>query len=236
MIQIRKSAERGHVQWDWLDTYHTFSFGEYHDPHWMGFRSLRVINDDRVGPASGFPMHPHRDMEIVTYVLEGALGHKDSMGNGSTIQPGDVQRMSAGKGVVHSEWNHSKTEPVHLLQIWILPEQRGIPPDYEEKQVPAAEKQDKLRMIAAPASDAARNGAVAIHQDARIFATVLRGGATVDHQLAAGRHAWVQVARGSVELNGQALAEGDGAAVSDETKLTLKGAVEDSEVLLFDLA
>jgi quercetin 2,3-dioxygenase len=236
MIRIRKADERGHVQWDWLDTYHTFSFGEYHDRAHMGFRALRVINDDRVAPANGFPMHPHRDMEIVTYVLEGALGHKDSMGNGSVIEPGDVQRMSAGKGVVHSEWNHSKTEGVHLLQIWILPEANGITPSYEQKRFSVEEKRDKLRLIAAPAADKNKDGAVEIHQDARIFASVLGPGAKVEHALAPGRHAWLQVARGSVELNGQKLGEGDGAAVSDEQKLAIAGVADDSEVLLFDLA
>src|SRR3954467_3972183 len=218
MIRIRKADKRGHVQWDWLDTYHTFSFGEYHDRAHMGFRSLRVINDDRVAPASGFPMHPHRDMEIVTYVLEGALGHKDSMGNGSTIEPGDVQRMTAGKGVVHSEGNHSKTEGVHLLQIWILPEARGITPGYEQKTFSAAEKTNQLRLVAAPVADQQKDGAVELHQDARIFATVLTPGGEATHQLASGRFAWVQVARGAVELNGQRLEQGDGAAVSEETK------------------
>jgi quercetin 2,3-dioxygenase len=233
VIQIRKAADRGHIQWDWLDTYHTFSFGEYHDRRWMGFRSLRVINDDRVAPSSGFPMHPHRDMEIVTYVLEGALGHKDSMGNGSVIQPGDVQRMSAGRGVVHSEWNHSKTEPVHLLQIWILPERQGSEPGYEQKAFARAEKQDQLRLIAARAPS---DGAVTIQQDASIYAAVLAKDAAVEHALAPGRYAWLQVARGAVEVNGQRLEEGDGAAVSEESRLALRGAAEESEVLLFDLA
>jgi redox-sensitive bicupin YhaK (pirin superfamily) len=233
MIRIRKGEERGHIQWGWLDTYHSFSFGEYHDPRHMGFRTLRVLNDDRVAPASGFPEHPHRDMEIVTYVLSGALGHKDSMGNGSTIAPGDVQRMSAGTGVVHSEWNHSKTDPVHLLQIWLLPEQRGLEPGYEQKTFSAADKRDRLRLIAARVPT---DGAVTIHQDASVYAALLSPGAKVEHTLAAGRHAWLQVARGAVELNGQRLEEGDGAAVSDEQKLAITGAAADSEVLLFDLA
>jgi len=236
MIRIRKSADRGHVQWDWLDTYHSFSFGEYHDPKNMGFRALRVINDDRVAAANGFPMHPHRDMEIVTYVLEGALGHKDSMGNGSVIAPGDVQRMSAGKGIVHSEWNHSKTEGVHLLQIWLMPEQHGITPSYEQKTFSEDEKRNQLRLIAAPVSDPSKNGAVEIHQDARIFASVLAKDAKVEHTLAPGRHAWLQVARGSVTLNGKTLGEGDGAGISDEQKLAVAGVADDSEVLLFDLA
>jgi redox-sensitive bicupin YhaK (pirin superfamily) len=240
MIRIRKSADRGHIQWDWLDTYHTFSFGEYHDREHMGFRALRVINDDRVAPANGFPMHPHRDMEIVTYVLEGALGHKDSMGNGSVIAPGDVQRMSAGKGIVHSEWNHSKTEGVHLLQIWILPEAQGITPSYEQKSFSRDDKQNKLRLVAAPAglhrNGENKDGAVEIHQDAKIYASLLAKDAQVEHALAPGRHAWLQVARGAVTLNGQTLGEGDGAAVSDEQKLAIKGAADDSEVLLFDLA
>ncbi|MDP9267700.1 MAG: pirin family protein [Acidobacteriota bacterium] len=240
MIRIRKSSDRGHIQWDWLDTYHSFSFGDYYDPENMGFRALRVINDDRVAPANGFPMHPHRDMEIVTYVLAGAVGHKDSMGNGSVIMPGDVQRMSAGKGIVHSEWNNSKTEPVHLLQIWLLPEQQGITPSYEQKTFSADEKRNQLRLIAAPAglqnNDPSKNGAVEIHQDARVFASVLSKDASIEHTLAPGRHAWLQVARGAVTLNGQPLSEGDGAALSDEQQLALAGVAPESEVLLFDLA
>jgi quercetin 2,3-dioxygenase len=232
MIQIRRSAERGGGDYGWLNTRHTFSFDQYYDPRFMGYRSLRVINEDWVQPGGGFPMHPHRDMEIITYVLEGALEHRDSMGNGSTIRPGDGQRMSAGTGVRHSESNSSETDPVHLLQIWIQPERRGIEPSYEQKSFPEAEKRGKLREIAGPDG---KDGSVTIHQDARLFVSLLSPGQEVTHELAAGRYAWVQVARGSVELNGKALQQGDGAAISQESRLTVKG-VEDAEVLLFDLA
>ena len=236
MITVRAASERGHTRTDWLDSRHTFSFADYYDPNQMGFGALRVINEDRVDPGSGFGMHAHRDMEIISYVLEGALEHKDSLGTGSVIRPGDVQRMSAGTGVRHSEWNHSKTEGVHLLQIWILPEAQGITPSYEQKTFSADDKQNKLRLVAAPAADTNKDGAVEIHQDARIYASLLAKDAQVEHALAPGRHAWLQVARGAVTLNGQALGEGDGAAVSDEQKLAIKGAADDSEVLLFDLA
>jgi redox-sensitive bicupin YhaK (pirin superfamily) len=232
MINIRPSNERGGGSHGWLDTRHSFSFDQYYDPRFMGFRSLRVINEDRVAPGQGFPMHPHRDMEIITYVLEGALAHNDSMGNGSIIRPGDGQRMSAGTGVRHSEANPSKTDPVHLLQIWILPDRRGHPPGYEQKAFPEAEKRGKLRLIASP--DGA-DGSVTIHQDAKLYVSLLGPGQEVKHELGNGRYAWVQVAKGAVELNGKALDQGDGAAVSEESRLTIKG-TQDAEILLFDLA
>src|SRR6516164_5489613 len=228
MIEIRHHDERGHFDHGWLNTYHTFSFDRYYDPQHMGFRALRVINEDRVAPAQGFGTHPHRDMEIVTYILEGALEHKDSMGTGSIIRPGEVQRMSAGTGITHSEFNPSKSEPVHLLQIWILPEARGIKPSYEQKQINRGEMKGKLRLIASrePSDDGVR-----IHQDVRLYGTILNGDA-VRHQLEHGRYAWVQIARGSVDVNGAALAAGDGIAISDEPQLTLSG---NGEALLFDL-
>jgi redox-sensitive bicupin YhaK (pirin superfamily) len=198
----------------------------------MGFRSLRVINEDRVQGGHGFPMHPHRDMEIITYLLEGALEHKDNMGNGSIIRPGDGQRMSAGTGVRHSEANPSLTEEAHLLQIWILPDRKSHTPGYEQKEFPEAEKQGKLRLIASPNG---QDGSVTIHQDARLYATQLKPGQEVKHKLADGRYAWLQVAKGAVELNGQNLNQGDGAAVSEEKQLSIKGNA-DAEVLLFDLA
>ena len=232
MLAIRRSHERGHANHGWLDTHYTFSFADYYDPGHVHFRTLRVINDDRVAGGGGFPMHPHRDMEIVTYVLEGGLEHRDSMGNGSVIRPGDVQRMSAGTGVTHSEFNASKTEPVHLLQIWMFPERKGIKPSYEQKAFSEADKRSRLRLVASPDG---RDGSVTIHQDNEMYATVLRKGETVRHELKPERHAWVQVARGSVKLNGQELAEGDGAAISEEKAIELTG-VKDAEVLLFDLA
>jgi len=235
MIQVRRAKERGHADHGWLNTYHTFSFSDYYDRRFMGFRSLRVINEDWVQPGYGFPPHPHRDMEIITYVLEGSLEHKDSMGTGSVIRPGEVQKMSAGTGVRHSEFNHSKTEPVHLYQIWILPERAGIAPMYEQKAIPAEEKQGKLRLVASPAGG---NGssAVKIYQDAELYATELAHGQTVEHKLGAGRYAWLQVARGAVNVNGQELKAGDGASVAEESQLTVAGRAEKSEVLLFDLA
>ncbi len=232
MIEIRRSQDRGHANHGWLDTHYSFSFADYHDPRFMGFRSLRVINDDRVAPGRGFPTHGHRDMEIITYVLEGALQHRDSLGNGSVIRPGDVQRMSAGTGVSHSEFNPSRGEGLHLLQIWILPERNGFAPEYEQKTFSDAEKRGKLPLVASPDG---RDGSVTIHQDAEIYASVLGAGDRVTHALKAGRHAWVQVASGKVQLNGTALEEGDGAAVSSESKLELAG-VDEAEVLLFDLA
>jgi quercetin 2,3-dioxygenase len=231
MLTIRRAAERGHFDFGWLDTYHTFSFGDYYDPRFMGFRSLRVINEDWVHPARGFPTHPHRDMEIITYVLEGGLAHKDSMGNGSSILPGEVQRMSAGTGVTHSERNDSPDEPVHLLQIWITPREHGIKPSYEQKAFGEDEKRNRLRLVASPDG---REGSVTIHQDAEVYATLLDAGQSVTHTLGEGRHAWVQVARGAIEVNGQRLDTSDGAAVSGERELRLVG-VEPAEILLFDL-
>ena len=231
MLSLRRSEERGHANHGWLDTYHTFSFADYHDPAEMGFASLRVINDDRVQPGQGFGMHGHRDMEIITYILDGALEHKDSMGNGSVIRPGDVQRMSAGRGVLHSEFNPSRSEPVHLLQIWIEPNVRGIQPGYEEKRFNDADKKGRLRLVASPDG---REGSVTIHQDAFVYASLLDGGDAVNHRLAPGRKAYVHVARGVLEVNGVRLAGGDGLKVSDEDAIALANAKK-AEVLLFDL-
>lgn len=233
MIQIRPAKERGHADHGWLDTYHTFSFSDYHDPKFMGFRSLRVINEDWVKPGYGFPTHPHRDMEIITYVLEGSLEHKDSMGTGSVIRPGEVQKMSAGTGVRHSEFNHSKSDPVHLLQIWILPEKDGLKPMYEQKSIPSVEKQGKLRLVGSPEGG---DEAVTISQDVKLYATELAAGQAVEHPLEKGRYAWLQVARGKVTVNGQELKAGDGAAIAAEPKLELAGVGDSSEILLFDLA
>jgi redox-sensitive bicupin YhaK (pirin superfamily) len=232
MIAIRPAAERGHADHGWLDTRHTFSFASYHDPKHMGFRSLRVINEDRVKPGEGFGTHAHRDMEILTWVLEGALGHKDSMGNGSVIRPGDLQRMSAGTGVTHSEFNPSREAPVHFLQIWLLPRERGLPPGYEQKHFTQEARRGRLRLIAAGDG---REAAVTIHQDADLWTALLQPGESVRHALAPGRYAWVHVARGAVSLNGSTLGAGDGAAVSDEATLEITGAAR-AEVLLFDLA
>jgi len=231
MITIRGSEERGGANHGWLNTRHSFSFDQYYDPRYMGFRSLRVINEDWVQPGHGFPMHPHRDMEIITYLLEGALEHKDSMGNGSIIRPGDGQRMSAGTGIRHSEANPSQTDPAHLLQIWILPERPGIKPSYEQKEFPAEEKRGKLRLIASPGG---KDGSVTIHQDARLYVSLLQPGEEVEHELANGHYGWLQVAKGAIELNGKPLRQGDGAAISEEPKLDIKGA-QDAEILLFDL-
>ncbi len=235
MITIRPAKERGHANHGWLDTYHTFSFADYYDPKNVHFRALRVINEDKVAPGYGFGTHPHNDMEIITYVLEGALAHKDSMGNGSAIVPGEVQRMSAGTGVMHSEFNHSKSEEVHLYQIWIFPEKKGIEPSYEQKFFSDEEKLNRLRVIASPGAE---EGSVKIHQDAKLLAALLEDGKSVTHQLKPGRGAWVQVARGSVDLNGRTLNAGDGAAISDEPEVKLTGSSGDkkAEVLLFDLA
>jgi quercetin 2,3-dioxygenase len=231
MITIRRAKERGHADHGWLDTFHTFSFADYWDPRHMGWGPLRVINEDRVAPASGFPTHAHRDMEIITYVLEGALEHRDSLGTGSVIRPGEVQRMSAGTGVRHSEYNASKTEPVHLLQIWIEPARTGIAPGYEQKTFGEAERRGRLRLIAAPDG---RDGAVTIHQDANVSAATLARGERVEHALAPGRLGWLQVARGALLVNGEQLAQGDGAAIEGERAITLE-AVEPAETLLFDL-
>jgi quercetin 2,3-dioxygenase len=232
MINIRRSNERGGGDYGWLNTRHSFSFDQYHDPHFMGFRSLRVINEDVVAPGGGFPTHPHRDMEIITYVLDGALEHKDSLGTGSVIRPGDGQRMSAGRGIRHSEMNASTKEPVHLLQIWITPDSRGHEPGYEQKTFPNDQKRGKLRLIASPDG---KDGSVTIHQDARLYVSLLSPGDEVTHALGKGRYAWLQVAKGAVELNGKPLQQGDGVAVSDEPTLSIKG-TKDAEVLLFDLA
>ena len=232
MIALRKSQDRGHANHGWLDSYHTFSFAGYYDPREMGFGTLRVINEDRVAPGQGFGTHPHRDMEIISYVLEGALAHKDSMGTGSVIQPGDVQRMSAGTGVSHSEFNHSPKEGVHFLQIWIEPNQRGVAPGYEQKNFTREDKKGRLRLVASP--DGA-DGSVKIHQDARVYASVLEGDDAVTHALEPGRQAYVHVARGSVQLNGTELSTGDGAKVSAEKELRLSGG-QGAEVLLFDMA
>jgi redox-sensitive bicupin YhaK (pirin superfamily) len=232
MIAVRKAEERGHFDHGWLNTYHTFSFADYYDPQHMGFRTLRVINEDRVQPGRGFATHAHQDMEIMTYVLEGALAHKDSMGTGSIIRPDDVQRMSAGTGVTHSEYNDSKSEPVYLLQIWILPERRGLTPEYEQKHFPESEKRDVLRLIA---SRSGRDGSVTIHQDVDVHATILGPGKSVRHALRPGRSAWVQVVRGASQLNGHRLNAGDGAAISDEAAIEM-AAEAGAEVLLFDLA
>ena len=232
MITVRPSGERGRSELGWLSSRHTFSFADYLDPRHMGFRSLRVVNDDRVQPGAGFPTHGHRDMEIVTYVVEGALEHKDSMGTGSVIRPGEVQRMTAGSGVTHSEYNASRAEPVHFLQIWILPERQGLAPGYEQRAFPAAEMQGRLRLVA---SRDGREGSVTVHQDVQVLAARLAAGDEAVHRLAPGRHAWLQVVRGALALNGTSLATGDGVAVSDEARLAL-AAREPAELLLFDLA
>ena len=232
MITLRRAGERGHFDHGWLDTYHTFSFAGYYDPAQMGFRALRVINQDRVQPKAGFPTHPHRDMEIVTYVLEGALEHKDSMGNGGVIRPGEVQRMSAGTGLTHSEYNHSGSESVHFLQIWIQPDESGFAPSYAQKAFSEDERRGRLRLVA---SRAGREGSVSYHTDTDLYATLLAPGQTVTHPLRPGRHAWLHVARGAVQLNGLELTAGDGAAVSGEPVLTL-AAADHAELLLFDLA
>src|SRR5919206_3542495 len=213
MITIRRAGERGHADHGWLDTWHTFSFADYYDPAHMGFRALRVINEDRVQPGQGFGTHGHREMEIVTYVLEGELGHRDSIGHGSTIRPGEVQRMTAGTGVLHSEMNASRDQPVHFLQIWILPDRAGHAPSYEQKAFPEGERRGKLRLVAAPDGS---DGSVRIHQDARLYLGLLGPGERASHPLAPGRAAWVQVARGEATVNGQALRAGDGAAIEGE--------------------
>jgi redox-sensitive bicupin YhaK (pirin superfamily) len=232
MITIRKSEERGHLNHGWLDTYHTFSFDQYYDPAHMHFRSLRVINEDRVAPGQGFPTHSHRDMEIITYILAGALEHRDSMGNGSVIRPGDVQRMSAGTGVAHSEFNPSNSESVHLLQIWIMPRTRNLSPSYEQKAFSEDERRNRLRLVA---SDDGRDGSVTIHQDARVYAAILDGDTTIEHTLSESRYTWLQVARGTVTINGHELTQGDGAAISRERSLKVVS-FDEAELLLFDLA
>jgi quercetin 2,3-dioxygenase len=231
MIRIHKSEQRGHADHGWLDSRFTFSFADYYDPEHIHFRTLRVMNDDRIAGGGGFPTHPHRDMEIVTYVLEGALAHKDSMGTGSVIRPGDVQYMSAGTGVAHSEFNASDKEPVHMYQIWMFPDKKNYAPTYDQKHFSAEEKRGKLRLVVSPDG---REGSVKIRQDNELYATVLESGETVRHEIQPERHAYVQVARGSVKLNGQELKMGDGAAISAEKSVELTG-INDAEVLLFDL-
>jgi hypothetical protein len=237
MLKLRKASERGHANHGWLDSYHTFSFADYHDPAHMGFRALRVINDDRVAAGAGFPPHSHRDMEIITYVLDGALEHRDNLGNGSVIRPGDVQRMTAGTGVVHSEYNHSRTAPVHLLQIWLLPERRGISPGYQEASFSDAARRGILRKVA---SRDGSDGSVTVHQDVDLYATLLDPAQTVRHLLRPDRHAWLQLARGHASINGHSLDPGDGVAITAESDLVLTGAGSPSdlpaELLLFDLA
>jgi quercetin 2,3-dioxygenase len=232
MLTLRRAEERGRANFGWLDSRHTFSFGSYFDPAHIGFGPLRVINDDRVGGGEGFPAHPHADMEIVSYVLDGALEHKDSIGTGSVIRPGDVQRMSAGSGIRHSEFNASKTEPVHFLQIWIVPEKKGLKPGYEQKSFSAEDKRGKLRLVG---SRDGRDGSVTIHQDVDLYATVLSEGETATHVLKAGRKAWLQVARGSATLDGEELREGDGVAIETADALKLGSSAVATEVLLFDL-
>lgn len=231
MITIRKSADRGTTKLDWLDSKHTFSFGDYYDLNHMGFGVLRVINEDRVNPAGGFGTHPHRDMEILTYVLEGSLEHKDTLGTGSVIRPGDVQRMSAGTGIAHSEYNPSKESPVHLLQIWIIPEKKGLPPSYEQKNFTAFRKPGNLTLVASPEGD---KGSLSLHQNVSLYVLDLAPGKVFKYTLEQDRMAWLQIARGEVLLNGQHLRQGDGAAVSQEKILELQ-AQEKAEILIFDL-
>jgi redox-sensitive bicupin YhaK (pirin superfamily) len=234
MLTIRRSEDRGHFDHGWLDTRHTFSFADYRDQRFMGFSDLRVINEDRVKPGQGFGTHGHRDMEILSYVLEGELGHRDSMGNGSTIRPGEVQRMSAGTGVTHSEQNPSREHPVHFLQIWLLPATPGIRPGYEQRAFPPEDRRGRLRVLA---SADGRDGSVTIHQDAAMLGAILGKGDKVRHEIPAGRVAWVQVARGEVSVNGQPLRAGDGLAAVEETALEIVGeGIGDADVLLFDLA
>jgi quercetin 2,3-dioxygenase len=232
MLTLRRSADRGRSDLGWLDSRFTFSFADYHDPRHMGFRSLRVLNDDRIAPAGGFGAHPHRDMEIVTWVLDGSLAHQDSMGNGSTIRPGEIQRMSAGRGVVHSERNASEVDPLHLLQIWLLPRTRGGAASYEQTTIAPGDLADRFHLAA---SGTPGRGAVTIDQDAELWIARLAPGATVRHSFAAGRHGWLHVARGAVDVAGHALVEGDGAAIDDEREIVIT-ARESSEVLVFDLA
>jgi quercetin 2,3-dioxygenase len=231
MIKIRRSDERGHANHGWLDSRFSFSFADYYDPRFMGFRSLRVINEDYIEPAQGFPTHGHRDMEIITYVIDGELSHRDSMGNGETIHPHEVQRMTAGTGVLHSEYS-SPTDRTHLLQIWILPEKQNLQPGYEQKIFAPEEKQGKLRLVASKGGD---DGSVHINQDVRLYASILSSGEEVTHTLDEGRHGWVQLISGLLEVNGETLRAGDGAAVSEETELRLKAGDDRTEFLLFDL-
>ena len=233
MITLRPGAERGVANFGWLDSRHSFSFGGYRDPRYMGFGPLRVINEDRVQPGMGFGTHSHSDMEIISYVLEGALEHKDSIGTGSVIRPGDVQRMSAGSGIQHSEFNHSKTEPVHFLQIWLIPEETGLRPGYEQKRFEDADKRGRLRLIASPDG---REGSVRVHLDTKLFASLLDKGARLEYSPAAGRKLWLQVARGSLALGGKELVAGDGAAIQGEPALDITARADGTEFLLFDMA
>ncbi len=233
MITIRPAQERGNANFGWLDSKHTFSFGSYYDPNHMGFANLRVINEDKVQPGKGFGTHSHRDMEIISYVLEGKLEHKDSIGHGSTIRPGDVQRMSAGTGIAHSEFNGSTTDLVHFLQIWIMPDTAGIKPSYEQKNFPLADRQGKLRLVA---SADGRDGSVTIHQDASLYVAVLKDGDRINHNTDNSRSLWLQVAKGTVEVNGRALNTGDGAAITQESDLEVVATADNTEILLFDLA
>jgi redox-sensitive bicupin YhaK (pirin superfamily) len=231
-IRVRRASERGHAQYDWLDTWHTFSFDTYYDPAHMGFRSLRVINEDRVQPGKGFGMHDHRDMEIITYVLEGALEHRDSLGTGSVLRPGEFQRMSAGTGIRHSEFNPSTTEPVHLYQIWLLPNEKGLAPSYEQKAFCEDERRGRLRLVASPDAE---DSSLLIHQDARVYLSTLDADQEIEHELKFGRHAWLQILRGSVTVNGQLLGTSDGASITGERAVTIR-ATAPSEIMLFDMA
>ena len=232
MIRIRRSADRGYADYGWLQTHHTFSFGHYDDPQYRGFRSLRVMNEDRVQPGQGFGMHGHRDVEIVTYVLEGALEHKDSLGNGSVLRPGELQRMTAGTGIRHSEFNPSQSEPVHLYQIWILPDRAGREPEYEQRPITAPPDDSGVRLIASPNG---RNGSLTIHQDAGLFLANLNEGARLQHPVPPGHHCWLQILSGTAALVEQTLSAGDGAAISEESEVSL-AATSETEIMLFDLA
>lgn len=231
MINIRRSNERGHANHGWLDTQFSFSFADYYDPEFMGFRDLRVINEDRIEPGQGFPKHGHRDMEIITYMISGELSHRDSMGNGETVRPSEVQRMTAGTGVLHSEYS-SPTDRTHLLQIWILPEKRNLQPGYEQKKFAASAKEGTLRLIASRGGD---DGSIHINQDVRLYASIMKSGEELKYELAGDRHAWIQLISGSIEVNGETLEAGDGAAISEETALTIRSRTDGSEFLLFDL-
>jgi redox-sensitive bicupin YhaK (pirin superfamily) len=231
MLTVRPAGERGHARHDWLNSYHSFSFADYYDPRHMGVSNLRVINDDTVAPGGGFATHGHRDMEIVSYVLEGALEHKDSMGNGSVIRPGDVQLMSAGTGVTHSEYNHSDSEPVHFLQIWLQPNRSGVEPGYAQKEFPQSERRGRLALLVSPDG---RDGSLAANQDALLYGSLLGPGESVRHRLDAGRHGYAHVARGSARVNGTRLNGGDGARIEQEASVLIEG-LDDAEILFFDL-
>lgn len=232
MIKIRQAQDRGHANYGWLNSSHTFSFANYYNPEYMGFRSLLVINEDKVSPGAGFGTHGHRDMEIITYVLEGSLEHKDSIGNGSIIRPGEIQKMSAGKGILHSEYNASKSDPVHFLQIWIVPNQKGIDPSYEQQKIDLTQATSQLKLIAAPPE---KKADITLTQDAEIYVSILKTGEKVDYQIKPGRHVWLQVVKGAINLNDLNLETSDGAAISDLSKITIS-ATEDAEIILFDLS